>query len=105
MLIDFTNPVTGLAYLPKRNQPVRIDTAQLTPAAAAVLERLVAAANFFQLPATVGPTPAAPDRLIYTITVEDQGRRHTVRAVTPFENPALQELIRHLKGHAAAGPG
>jgi hypothetical protein len=104
MLIEFTNPVTGFAYLPKHNQPVRIDTERLPREAAAALERLVEGAHFFDVPATVGGPVDRPDRLTYTITVEDRGRRHTVRAVTPFEDPALQELIKHLKARAA-GPG
>ena len=101
MRIEFTNPLTGMAYLPKANQPIVIDTEQLPPGEAEDLERLVTVTDFFNLPATGGAPPTRPDPLTYTVTVEDRGRSHTVRVVAPTENPALQELIRHLKARAA----
>lgn len=54
-----------------------VDTASLSTDAAAQLSSLVAAADFFQLPAEL-PTPAQPDRFQYRVTIEAEGQKQTV---------------------------
>jgi hypothetical protein len=44
----------------------------------------------------------AVDYRQYTITVEADDRRHTVRLVDPVEEPALQRLVRFLQEQAKA---
>jgi hypothetical protein len=74
------------------------------------LKRLVAAAHFFDLPATIGP-PArgAADYQYYVLTVEDSGRQHTVRLFIPVEEGPLQELMqavqKQVKAARAGGRG
>jgi hypothetical protein len=54
-----------------------IDTASLPQQEAARLYQMVAAANFFELPLTI-PSPQQPDRFHYQISVEHEGKKHSV---------------------------
>lgn len=83
----------GLAYLPNLQKPVDVDVDRLDAAAREELLRLVQDARFFELPATVGSLArGAADHTVETLTVEDEGRRHSVRLVSvPAEGP-LQSL-------------
>lgn len=83
----------GIAHFPGLSQPVTIDTARLPEAEAAELLELVDAAQFFDLPTTAGRRRGAADYRQYTITVEQGGRRHTVRLSDPIEGRDLQELV------------
>ncbi|MGH9355376.1 MAG: protealysin inhibitor emfourin, partial [Terriglobia bacterium] len=57
------------------------------------LVRLIQAARFFDLPAIANvPSPGAADYRIYTITVEDKGRHHTVSFADPVNNRSLLAL-------------
>ncbi len=88
----------GFAYIPGLNRPITIDTASLPPPEAARVEGLVHAANFFALPAQAGTAGAgAADYRTYTVTVEDGGQSHTVRAIDPVQDPSLRALIEHLR--------
>lgn len=90
----------GFAYLPGLNQPVTIDTSELSLEEAGKLERLVEAAEFFELPATSEPPRGGADFRTYTISVSSSGRSHTVRTVEPVEDHHLQALIDYLNEKA-----
>ena len=100
MLIQF-QVEGGLAHFPGLSQPVTFDTAKLPKAEAAELRQLVDAAQFFDLPATAGSRRGAADYRQYTITVEQGGRRHTVRLADPIEGEALQALVDYLSREAS----
>jgi hypothetical protein len=91
----------GFAHFPGLSRPVRVDTAELAPEEAARLKGLVERARFFEQPAEVGaPSPGAADLRSYTITVEDGRRTHTVRTSDALTDPALRDLIDHLRARA-----
>jgi hypothetical protein len=60
------------------------------------LQSLIDEARFFTLPISLMTTQGA-DRLIYSITVEKSGQRHTVRTNQVETQPALQNLIAYVK--------
>ena len=85
----------GIAHFPGLSRPVTIDGDQLPEPAAAELRQLIETARLFDQPAQVGsPARGAADYRQYTITVEADGRRHTVRLTDPVDDPALQRLVR-----------
>jgi hypothetical protein len=91
----------GVAFFPGLSQPVTIDAAALTQEERNELERLIDEAGFFALPAEAGkPAKGAADYRQYTITVEEQGRRHTVRTSDPLEDPKLGNLTGFLQRKA-----
>ena len=92
----------GLARFPGLAKPLVIETGSLPEGEAAELERLVEGARFFDLPVRgAGPLPGAADYRRYTITVmEEGGRRHTVEALDPVEDPMLRGLLDHLQARA-----
>jgi hypothetical protein len=109
MRIEFAQ-AGGIAYFPGLNKPVTVEVEHLDKEEAEELKWLVEAARFFALPAAIGaPARGAADYQYYILTVEDGGRRHTVRVLVPVEDPILQELVRavqkHVKAARAAGRG
>jgi hypothetical protein len=86
--------VAGIARPPRT-----IDTETLPAADANLWHELVAGADFFQLPAAF---PAGPrrDSFTYVVTVEEGGRRHTVRAGQGDGPPSLDRLLDHLRRYA-----
>jgi Emfourin len=91
----------GLAAFPGLSTPLTIERSALSAAEAQTLQRLVEDARFFALPAQVGASPrGAADMRHYTITVEENGRNHTVRVVEPVTNPDLQRLLDYLQAQA-----
>ena len=99
----------GLAYLPGLSKPVTIDTDAVPTGEAAELTQLVRSVGFFDLPSVVGAARSgAADYRRYTITVEEDERRHTVHLTEPIADPALQGLVRTLQSMArsqrAPGP-
>jgi len=101
MRIEFATE-GGIAFFPGLSRPTRIDSADLAPGEARELERLLADANFFDLPEQRRAIPkGAADYQQYTITVEDHGRRHTVRLADPIEDARLQALVDFLRRRAA----
>jgi hypothetical protein len=91
----------GFAHFPGLSRPVRIDTAELAPEQADRLKGLVERARFFEQPAEVGaPPPGAADLRSYTITVQDADRTHTVKTSDALEDPALRDLVEHLRAQA-----
>lgn len=89
----------GFAYLPGITNCVKtVDTDDLPKPEAQTLRRLVKSANFFDLPKQVGANPRrAVDSHRYTITVEDDDRVHTVKAVEPVEDRKLSMLVDYLQ--------
>lgn len=93
----------GIAQFPGLSKPVVIESAALSEEDAGELTRLVEAARFFERPTVVGAPPrGAADYRLYTITVEDRGRRHTVKCTDPVEDPTVQELLGFLQARARA---
>jgi hypothetical protein len=91
----------GFAHFPGLSRPVRIDTAELAPEQAVQLEGLVERARFFEQPPETGaPPPGAADLRSYTITVQDGDRTHTVRTSDALADPALRDLVEHLRAQA-----
>jgi emfourin len=109
MRIDFTQG-GGLGYFSGLNKPVTIAGDRLEASEAEELKRLVEAAHFFDLRATIGaPAQGAADYQYYVLTVEDSGQRHTVRIFIPIEDVTLQDLIhavqKQVKATRAIGHG
>jgi hypothetical protein len=109
MRIDFTQG-GGLGYFPGLNKPVTIEVDRLEASEAEALKHLVEAAHFFDLPATIGaPARGAADYQYNVLTVEDSGRRHTVRIFIPVEDVTLQDLLhavqKQVKAARAVGRG
>jgi hypothetical protein len=97
MRIAFTTE-GGVAFFPGLSRPAVIDSRDLSAGAAAELERLLSSAHFFELPEeSRALRRGAADYRQYTITVQNQGRRHTVRLADPVESPALQALLDFLR--------
>jgi len=79
-----------------------MDSESLSEGEADRLRELVEAAGFFELPEEmVGPGGA--DRFLYTLTVEMEGRRHTVHTSEAAAPPGLRSLIRWLTIAARKG--
>jgi hypothetical protein len=91
----------GLAHFPGLAKPIELDTATLPAQDAEEMRRLVAAALFFELPASVGQPPmrGAADYRRYTITVDDGSAHHTVQVTDPVTDPHLQALITFAQKH------
>lgn len=88
----------GVAQFPGLSRPVTIDSEQLTQREGAELKRLVEAADFFNLPASVGtPARGAADYRQYTLTIEEGARRHTVRATEPVDDTDLRSLLAFVR--------
>jgi hypothetical protein len=93
----------GLAYLPGLSRPITLETSSLDAVARSTLEQLVKNARFRELPSQVGSAPpGAADYRTYEITVEDESGTHTVKAVEPIGDPALQSLVNFLEHHGRA---
>jgi hypothetical protein len=73
-----------------------VDTESLPIEEAQALREAIEGSGFFDLPFKIAtPTPGA-DRFHYTMTVEDEGRRHTVDVGEAVVPPSLRALIRRL---------
>ena len=73
-----------------------IDTAALPADQVSMLQGLVDAAHFFDLPALI-PAPAnAADQFHYRVTIEAEGKRHAVDVGESSASPALQALLQQL---------
>lgn len=87
----------GIAYFPGLSKPVAFDVDKLPKEQARELKRRLDAADFANLPSTVGtPARGAADYRQYTITVEN-GRRRTVRVIEPIQNASVAALIEYLE--------
>ena len=93
----------GVAYFPGLARPLTLDASSLSEPERATLEQLLRDSRFTGLPSQVGSArPGAADYRTYEITLEDQSGRHTVRAVDPIEDPALERLVRLVERHGQA---
>ncbi len=73
-----------------------IDTATLSADQASTLQGLIDDARFFDLPAQIPAPPQAADQFQYRVTIEAEGKRHTVEAGEGSASPALQALLQQL---------
>ncbi|NJR50895.1 MAG: hypothetical protein HC780_16305 [Leptolyngbyaceae cyanobacterium CSU_1_3] len=79
-----------------------IDTATLLPPEANQVCQLVAAADFFNLPATIA-SPSQPDRFQYQITIEEGDRHHTVQVDESVMPDRLSPLVEWMLEAARRG--
>ncbi len=73
-----------------------IDTATLSSDQGGALQGLIDDAHFFDLPAQIPAPPQAADQFHYRITIEAEGKQHTVEAGEGSASPALQALLQQL---------
>jgi hypothetical protein len=82
-----------------------LDTASLPLNEAHKVQRMVEEAGFFDLPASI-PAPAqGADAFQYVVTVEDEGKRHTVRTNDLTVPDALWPLLEYLTKTARTKKG
>jgi len=75
---------------------VRIETGSLPSREREPLERLVGEAEFFSLPGKFPRPRRGADYFLYSLTVEDGERRHTVEVAQPSLPQGLRPLVREL---------
>lgn len=93
----------GIAYFPGLSKPAALDVENLPEAEREELRRLIDAAQFFDLPDTVGmPTQGAADYQYFILRIEDGKHQRTVRALVPLNNAPLRELIERIQKHLKA---
>lgn len=73
-----------------------VDTATLPPNEANELPRLVEVADLFNLPAQIPAPNSQSDRFQYRLTVEDNGKQHTVIVSEAALPGTLRPLIEWL---------
>jgi hypothetical protein len=78
-------------------QTTSVDTTRLAADQAQELVVRVDAANFFALPAIIRSPRPQPDRFQFALTVEDDGRRHTVTVSESSVPAELRQLIEWLQ--------
>jgi len=81
-----------------------VDTEKLSPEEAQELEEMVRAARFFDLPAKISSESPGADRFRYKLTVEAEGRRHTVELGEAAASEQLRTLLRRLTALARSAP-
>ncbi|MEP7289221.1 MAG: protealysin inhibitor emfourin [Chloroflexota bacterium] len=72
-----------------------VDTDTLPAEEAAALNREVAVAHVFDLPAVLN-APSGADQFSYTLTVEANGKQHTIEANEGGVPETLRPLLQHL---------
>lgn len=77
-----------------------IDSDSLTPEDERDLDRMIEAAGFFELPGEITPPAHVRDQFVYRITVEKEGRRHTVVVDEAAAPATLRPLIGSLTSAA-----
>ncbi len=82
-----------------------IDTATLPADQANTLSGLIEAAHFFDLPAQIPAPPQAADQFQSRVTIEAEGKRHTIEAGEGGASPALQALLQQLAVLARSARG
>ena len=73
-----------------------IDSESLPEEEARQLGEVVDGAGFFDLPTEIAGSAPGADRFLYTLTVETEGRRHTVHAGETAASPELRSLSQWL---------
>lgn len=79
---------------------VNLDTKSLPKDEAGKLQELVDKAGFFNLPASFPPPKRGADYFQYVLTVELEGKKHTVEVSDPAVPASLRPLIQSLMGYA-----
>jgi len=93
----------GFAALPQLSKPRLIDTDAIDPVRARELESIVRESNFFALPVRPDTTSrGAADFFTYSITIQDEGRKHTVELTDPVSDERLMRLIDTLRASPSA---
>jgi hypothetical protein len=77
-----------------------VDTDTLPPHEAATLPRLVEVADLFRLPELITSPNPQSDRFQYKLTVEDNGKQHTVTVSEAALPGTLRPLIEWLQNMA-----
>ncbi|MBA3921102.1 MAG: hypothetical protein H0X31_05070 [Nostocaceae cyanobacterium] len=75
-----------------------IDTTTLPNSESNQLRQLVETADFFRLPAKITARTPQPDRFEYQLTVEDNGKKHTVTVGEQAVPGKLKPLLDWLDG-------
>ena len=95
----------GVAYFPGLARPRTLDTDALPPEVAKDLIETVSASDFFALPQRIDTAPSgSADLQKYTLTVEDNGRVHTVQIIETARASALQDLLRKVEAQLRLVP-
>jgi len=79
-----------------KRPPVTIDTGNLPPDEAKTWHDLVTAADFFNTSATI-PAGTARDAFSYQVTVESEGKQHTIQTQGGPVPSRLAPLIERLR--------
>ncbi|MGJ0486416.1 MAG: protealysin inhibitor emfourin [Methylomicrobium sp.] len=74
-----------------------IDAASLSAAETNHLEQMIESAHFFELPALI-PSKPQPDRFEYQITVERNGKKHSVTVAEHALPAELKPLVDWMTG-------
>lgn len=74
-----------------------IDSDKLLADQANMLRQLVDRSGFFNLPETIGYTGPARDFFQYKMTIESEGKEHTIAVDEPAASPELKTLIQFLR--------
>ena len=77
-----------------------IDSKQLTQDEGQELGELINTANFFELPSLMSSTKRGADRFNYKLTVETEGKRHSVLIDEGAVTPELRTLLQWLTAKA-----
>lgn len=80
---------------------ITVDSQSLSPREARELRERVDRADYFNLPPEIIGQKGA-DQFLYTLTVESEGRRHTVRTTDAAAPEGLRPLIEWLTTQARA---
>src|ERR1044071_7570749 len=83
----------GFANVPLKAD---LDASEMPPERAQELKKLVEEARPFDQPAQPSSTPTTPDDLQYKMTIEHEGRTHTIRtgdAAAPDELKLLYDFL------------
>ena len=73
-----------------------IDTATLPPEETESLQQLIDRARFFELPTNLLPSITKPDVFHYRITIDSNGRQHSVETSDDSAPDTMQPLLERL---------
>ncbi|MBW4480527.1 MAG: hypothetical protein KME54_27735 [Tolypothrix brevis GSE-NOS-MK-07-07A] len=74
-----------------------IDTTTLSPNESNQVSQLIQSAGFFELPQTITSDTRSKDRFQYTLTIDDNGKQHTITIGESALSGNLKSLIEWLK--------